>query len=72
MMERLENGKEQNEVKISKVGGILRTSIDKEIQYLEQAEKDFTDRLEQYEETDREWHTLLQESETAKKNLVNL
>lgn len=49
---------------------LLRNTIEQEIESLSDAEEQFTEKLEVYEEADREWNELLVREEKAKENLV--
>jgi hypothetical protein len=48
---------------------MLKNTIEKEIQSMEDAEMRFSEKLQQYEETDREWSDLLNRQEGAKDSL---
>lgn len=48
---------------------MLRTTIEHEIESLGDAEEQFTEKLEVYEETDQQWNNLLVMEESAKDNL---
>ncbi|KAL3924197.1 MAG: hypothetical protein SGILL_001188, partial [Bacillariaceae sp.] len=48
---------------------LLRSSIEHEIKSLGEAEEKFTEKLEVYEEVDREWNDLLAKEEAFKKHL---
>ncbi|KAG7366222.1 heat shock protein [Nitzschia inconspicua] len=49
---------------------LLRNTIEQEIESLSNTEAQFTEKLEVYEEADREWNDLLVKAETAKDNLT--
>ena len=64
---------DESKSKVVNVGGFLRSNnkkLNKEISQLREAEQKFNDGLARYDETDREWHTLLDQSETAKAELT--
>jgi hypothetical protein len=49
---------------------MMRNTIEQEIESLSDTEEQFTEKLEIYEETDREWNELLIKEESAKVNLT--
>jgi len=49
----------------------LKTTIEKEIQSLQNTETQFTEKLDSYTEIDRQWNVWLTKQEEAKKNLMD-
>ena len=48
---------------------MMRKTIEEDIQLLQVAEAKFSEKLKEYEETDKEWNTLMKEQDEAKVNL---